>query len=446
MIKPGLFRSNEVSGEELEYLLGDVSVERLVRDHFGKRSLFVKGHPDKFRGLFDRATFERAAQRSALELGDEPPLLRASFARGTQPGQSVGESRLFRIEGDQVRPMYDAGATICADWISNAVPRLRALAQAIKAQLRYPGEVRFNAYLSPDGRGFDAHFDARIATTLQIEGTKVWRYTKTAVVDWPLENAFRMGDGVVRYPGRDYTMSRETRASNEWERPRETTADEWEEVVLEPGDMLMLPAGALHAAKAEGHSLALNLAFEPFRLVDLFHDLLRDALVDRAEWRGTPPIFAPGADPGEAERWLAARLDDVRAVLARLAPSSLELVRPWGRSVVEQAPKGKGSFLRPPSDAPPRRRTIERTDVLALARPDVVCMRGERDGGAVVVLYCGDAEIEVEGPVVAFVERMVSARKFHAEDAAHWSSLSWSEVVATLEAFLEARVLRRADG
>ena len=112
-------------------------------------------------------------------------------------------------------------------------------------------------YLSPRGYGFNAHFDAHIVTQLQIEGRKRWRYSvRPGVVD-PLDNGFADEGGEVRVIGRSPSELRS------WERASVADAT-FEEVVLEPGDLLCLPPGTWHEAKAVERSLALNVAFSAF--------------------------------------------------------------------------------------------------------------------------------------------------------------------------------------
>ena len=113
------------------------------------------------------------------------------------------------------------------------------------------------AYASPDGCGFNTHFDKGIATTLQIEGRKRWRYSTAPAVCCPTDNALVTPGGGVRYVGR--TAS----SLASWERVEDVNQSSFEEVTLEPGDVLCLPAGTWHDAKAIGRSLALNLSFQP---------------------------------------------------------------------------------------------------------------------------------------------------------------------------------------
>src|SRR6185503_17314063 len=153
---------------------------------------------------------------------------------------------------------------------------LSRFARRVKAELGYPGEVRFNCYYSPDGAGFSTHFDVLVTTTLQIEGRKRWRYAPAAVTTWPADN------------GELTDYESEERAGDPW---RAFCRAELVDVVLEAGDLLMLPSGTWHEAEAvDGDSLALNLAFEPFSFLTLVSETLRGRLAGHARWRGSPAI------------------------------------------------------------------------------------------------------------------------------------------------------------
>jgi hypothetical protein len=56
----------------------------------------------------------------------------------------------------------------------------------------------------------------------------------------------------------------------------------WQEATMQAGDLLCLPAGALHAARAVGHSFALNLHFNPLPVGGWLGGLLDGRLGDAA--------------------------------------------------------------------------------------------------------------------------------------------------------------------
>jgi ribosomal protein L16 Arg81 hydroxylase len=190
------------------------------------------------------------------------------------------------------------------------VPALCAFLAAIKRQLGFSGNVSFNAYLSPPGSGFNWHFDSRIARTLQIEGTKRWRFSRTPAIAWPRANGSIRGNGVPQYADPGVSV---------------------DEAVLEPGDVLILPAGTWHEACAgDGPSLALNLTFSPISYTALVRGLLDRVLTPEADWRGPGAVLA-GTQADEVDpdgiAAISAQLARAAGVLQSLSGDSTAVVR-----------------------------------------------------------------------------------------------------------------------
>jgi hypothetical protein len=192
----------ESVGNELEVLLSPVTPETFVAEYWARKPLFVKGFSDKYKGLLDRETFVRALSAPGLAADD---FLQASFDKSPRSGSSNGSSPsewasvAFKTNPGEAMALFRAGATLCASQIDTRVPALPPLLAAIKRQLGYPGKVYFNAYLSPPGAGFNWHFDARIASTLQIEGTKRWRFSHRPAAPWPRSNGALRANGSGEY-------------------------------------------------------------------------------------------------------------------------------------------------------------------------------------------------------------------------------------------------------
>src|SRR5262249_29776952 len=163
-------------------------------------------------------------------------------------------------------------------------PVLTEFAADLKRQLAFVGRVMVNAYLSPRGSGFSfVHFDARIATTLQIAGKKRWRYAERSSLPWPAHNVRIAPDGSLtwRHPP---TL---------WEKNAGLPGKiDLAEVVLEPGPVLCLPAGTFHAAEAvDDVSLSINVNFNYGGFFDLILPYLREALAALPSWREPPPAM-----------------------------------------------------------------------------------------------------------------------------------------------------------
>src|SRR5207244_9094757 len=134
----------------------------------------------------------------------------------------------------------------------------------------------------------------------QISGKKRWRYSRAPAVPFPTHNV--VGENRIFSYVRGDPMPRP------WEDFAPPDEREFEEVVLEPGDVLCLPAGTWHAAKAIDHSLALNLAFNPVPVWSILHDALEARLAELPGWRQSPPPTlvqppASGAPPAAVTRF-----------------------------------------------------------------------------------------------------------------------------------------------
>ncbi|WP_436760452.1 JmjC domain-containing protein [Streptosporangium sp. V21-05] len=243
--------------------------------YWQRRPLHVQGPAGRFRDLFTMADLREAVSRQR-ELG---LLIRAS---GDHEGDGGAAGAHVAVEASDVAGHLGRGASICVEPIERAAPRIAELAARLKHELGHHGDASVKCYLSPHGYGFNTHFDAHVVTTLQLDGHKRWRLSRAPGVPFPLGNAFAGPDGGVRYIGRAPSSVRP------WERP-EISEETFAEVLLGPGDVLCLPAGTWHSAKAVGHSLAVNIAFAPADILKLLTDAVRPRLEERETWRSGLP-------------------------------------------------------------------------------------------------------------------------------------------------------------
>jgi ribosomal protein L16 Arg81 hydroxylase len=417
-------------GDELRALLAPVTPQEFVREYWGRKPLYVKGFKEKYAGLFDAETFSRALSAPGPAPDD---FLRASFDRKTADGTSAAaapnelRSTAFRATPDQAVPLFDAGATLCVSQMETRVPALAPLLAAVKRQLGYPGKASFNAYLSPPGSGFNWHFDSRIASTLQIEGTKRWRFAPHAALPWPRANGTLRADGSARYTDPGVVAA-------DWEQLVPFDERDATEVLLEPGDLLILPAGVWHeACGGTGGSLALNLSFTPVSYTLLVRNLLDTVLSADPGWRSLAPVL-PGDEPGAADpdgiAAIGAQLARAAAALQALSGDSAAVVRIWEAFVQNPTPGA------PVPPAPPIVATPIAAERRLRVRPDVYAMLA--DGGTRLCIAAGQQRsVEVSGDAIAFVQRMLREREFTAGDAQAWNgrgtAFAWSDVAATLE-------------
>lgn len=302
-----------VSGRELQELISPISCEEFVSSYFSRVSLNVPGTPHKFDRLFSWEKLKQALARGQ-NIQDRRYNITASFTRGEKSGSS---RRMIEAYPNQVVELLHAGATICITNIHMADTHLARWAQAIRAQLNFTGTVGVNCYISPDGSGLPTHYDKRVATTLQIAGKKQWRFTTEPAKAWPNHNAvYKQGhvEPIDVDPGK---------------LPSEM---EFREVELNSGDLLCLPAGAWHSARAVGDSLALNLYFAPRNFLDQLILLLQSFAASNEDWRGGPPATVEkiqGSMPEMVSAYMRERLDEFHKMALEVIEGPDALTEPW---------------------------------------------------------------------------------------------------------------------
>ena len=288
----------------LKRIVAPLGAKAFIDDYFQQKPLWLRGFPGKFDALFGQHEFKRGLDRVTE--------IRAVFAG----------LRQATIAPFDIPDMVGAGATICVTGMELAHPKLARAARVLRAELRYPGKVSFRAYLSPPGAGFDTHFDARVATTLQIAGTKRWWFSLRPVVPFPVLNSTRFPEDLAR----------------EFRVP---TIRGMRSVLLRPGDLLCLPAGVWHRARAETTSLALNMAFD-HKDAGILDTLLNDMAVRLRKdpvWRQPLPVRAAVRNrlPAHIAGVLRERITALQRDLEKTRSSEARLRRLWLGSVGKAA-------------------------------------------------------------------------------------------------------------
>jgi ribosomal protein L16 Arg81 hydroxylase len=285
----------------LAKILDPISVDAFLRESFGKRPLLIRGQPGKFDFLMKPA--------NVIFGLDKVTEIRCVF----------GGLKQATISPADIREMYEAGATICVTDLQLAHRSLQTAARRVRREIGFAGRVDFRAYLSPPSSGFDFHYDARTATTLQLDGEKTWWYATSPHTLFPTENSARTDMAAVH---------------------RAVARQKIRKVTLHPGDLLCLPPGLWHKARAgDGGSLALNMAFNHggATVGDVLVDALKASLADVP---GASLPFLTGAghtDAVELEPHLAACIAALRDTLAsfdskRLAPHLAGVADEAGRT------------------------------------------------------------------------------------------------------------------
>lgn len=211
-------------------------------DTWGRAPLLTRAAdlPARFDDLFGESAVDELVSTRGLRT----PFLRVAKdgttlgTRAFTSGGGVGAGIADQVDDTRLTSLFADGATLVLQALHRTWPAVVTFSQALVADLGHP--VQVNAYVTPpQSRGFDDHYDVHDVFVLQISGAKHWR------IHAPVHEA----------PLRDQPWT-DRRDAVRAEAEREPLID----AVIEPGDVLYLPRGTLHAATALG-DVSTHLTF-----------------------------------------------------------------------------------------------------------------------------------------------------------------------------------------
>lgn len=394
----------------LDDLLDPCPLDDFVAAYWNRRALYVPGTPDKVAAVgFDLAGFKDAARRA-----------RATDTITAVYADREGRFREMFVQGGQVEDLVAAGLSICFGRVDAFHAPLATLVQGARASLGHVGGAHVNAYLSPPDGGFDLHFDSMGVLTVQLLGSKTWRYTPAAGVEAPPRGL---------HPS-DRNDLRNFRQEHPWAAVEVPAADTLVEQTLSPGDVLYLPPGAWHVTAAGGdtHSLSIAVTWSMRDATSLVGELVARLFAGRPEWRANVPLAPDDAGEPALRAFLASRLDELRAALADVDADALLDV--WRGA----APVSGGEAELGPDDV----LIVPPTLAYALGTDD--------DGEPAVLLSTIDTTAAMGTDALPFVDALVKRPRFTAAEAMGWKEggYTWEEVAGAVEGLLASGLLTRA--
>lgn len=200
--------------------------------------------PEELAGYFslddaDRVLTANATRTPSIRLVREGSLLpEVEYTRGAT---LAGRQLTGLVDGRKAVEAFQAGATVVFQGLHRSFPPLVDLIARLELELGHPCQA--NAYLTPPGsRGFALHADTHDVFVLQTAGSKQW----------------------------------ELRSSLD--------SDEVEEPLLEPGHVMYLPTGTLHAARArETVSLHITIGINQLTWRGLLRRAVADAVAEEPD-------------------------------------------------------------------------------------------------------------------------------------------------------------------
>lgn len=432
-----------ITGQELSDLLAPITPEVFIAEYWGRKPLFIKGNPTKLEKLFpdgfDRAAFFQATQKAAS--AGTPGFYLGATNSPLLPTDEQPTEPFFSISSDQMEAQFDAGASMLSAHLSDT--RLAQLAAALKTQLHHVGDVDARAVLSPEGTGTGAHLDKTSGILIHCEGRKRFLISDGPVMAWPRDDATFSADGTGQY----------NNDPNEgWEPICGVDLSHLTELVMEPGDVLCLPTGTVHATQAiDGYSLGVNLQLTHTGFLELINHVLESLLMHNPNWRHLPLATAlnmtPGQLPTEMVDFFAARLDELRATLGILTADAFVLNREWYKRIGDPGNATRANLsLTPTQDAD---RPVRRKDVLQLSRraPMTYAVGTEGDEPH-CYLYYADLELSMAGEWFPFLQSLVQQDRFVAAEATRWAGngkrYPWKMVQEYLQVLLVQGIIEHA--
>jgi len=251
-------------------LIAPLGFDAFFREHWERKPLHLpRGDPDYYDSVLTNADLDGIISSAdlrypAIQLARNGAYLPAeayttNIKHGTESFAGVPDLR-------QIQSEYGSGATVVLPALQRTWAPLRRLCAALEDRFSHP--VHANGYLTPgNSPGFTPHYDTHEVLVLQIAGSKRWH---------------------VFPPSRPLPHRSQSFTPLGYVLPPPLL-----ELELNPGDLLYLPRGYVHAAHtSQGHSAHVTIGITVYTWVELFGELANAAKDITALRAALPPGFA----------------------------------------------------------------------------------------------------------------------------------------------------------
>lgn len=381
----------------LESLLHPVSPFEFREQYYGKRPLLIRGHAQKFAGLFTWNDLNRLLNSSPYPQPNFEVTRPGKRTRPAAPATILAECR--------------AGASMILHHLHLCEPKVGELARSLAAETGEPMDI--SLFLSHHSTSaLEKHYDRRDVFVLHLDGYKAWRvYDRT--VDKPAA-----GEA-------DYTGD----AS-----PREPLL----ECELAPGDVLYIPRGHWHEALAQrGFSLQLTVGMDARTGLDFMNWLMEELRRDVRFRHELPLSFSVEAEELRERRVRehVARLGDL--LLSRFRdPATIE--RFLEHCVLADRDVGRFKFPAQLLEAPATQGQVRRFSRPARQR----FLLSDRHADGRVVLSVWGRRLEFPRTARPLIDFIVSRTGFEYQDAlAHAGELTEQGVRDVLDPLVREGIL-----
>lgn len=255
-----------------DYLISPYTRERFFQEYFEKKHLHIVAQDaQRFAHLLSERVIEDILTNQKLTL----PNTRMAHKDSDLDANELSLEGTNIIDVNKVIEKYAEGATLILSQLQDRLGSLKGLCDSLASD--FGQRFQTNVYCTPgnSSQGFSIHHDTHDVFILQIEGSKEWKIYESPIELAIKDQGFKPEEHIPGAIIDQFTMN--------------------------PGDMLYIPRGLMHAAKTtDRKSIHITTGFMGYTWQDFFIDQINRMSQEHSELRkGYQPDF--WNRPGEYE-------------------------------------------------------------------------------------------------------------------------------------------------
>jgi ribosomal protein L16 Arg81 hydroxylase len=297
-----------------ERMIAPVGEDTFLRKYWEQQPLVIaRGKPDYYAGMLSMADIDAIVGFRQLKYAQ----LKIARAEHAQP------DKVFYVDSDSTSDTnrlfhsYDQGDTIVLNFAQCYWEPAARLCAALEHFFHFPAGV--NVYVTPrNSQGFPPHFDAHDVFVLQVEGAKSWRlYPAWEAMPGGMEDNKPIPRALLGAPLRECRLT--------------------------AGDLLYIPRGYVHEARAtDASSVHVTVGVRSFTWTDLLSEMLVAASQENVELRKALPVGFMNSQ--DAVGLMADRLPELTRTLADRGRVESSIGRLRERLIARQRPLPEAHF------------------------------------------------------------------------------------------------------
>lgn len=241
----------------LEYLLDPISTEEFFEEYYEKKVLHIsKNSPDKFHNYFKESDVDKILTQQGLTF----PNTRLVKLNEDLPSKDFTVEGMTVIDVSKVLKLFSEGASIAFSFLHERHYPLKQLCDGLASE--FGQRTQANIYCTPPGnsQGFVIHHDNHDVFVLQVSGTKKWHFYESPIELATKDQEFNKD---IHFPGKQ-TL----------------------ELTIEPGDLLYIPRGIMHAAETTNQkSTHITTGLIGISWQDILKERIDSLMVENVDFR-----------------------------------------------------------------------------------------------------------------------------------------------------------------